>query len=67
MAANAATRSGSPPAPARASRPLLFPTPPETPAPWDQHHAFLRLLIPREFASWYPLNPAGGRSASMLR
>jgi hypothetical protein len=36
-------RSPSPP------RPSLFPTPPRTPAPWEQHHAFLRLIAPRDF------------------
>ena len=39
------------PKPRAAPRPSLFPTPPQPPAPWEQHHAFLRLITPRDFAS----------------
>jgi len=39
------------PKPRAAPRTSLFPKPPEPPAPWDQHHAFLRLITPRDFAS----------------
>jgi len=39
------------PQPRPAPRPARVPKPPEPPAPWDQHHAFLRLITPREFAS----------------